>query len=199
MGFCILCVSGAKCFDAAYVLSRFSTPMSRRPSVPGKRSAGPSGDGSEVAAALALRQFRQIFNAVKTHFQQMEKTVGLGGAQVWALSAIAGHDDLTIGGLAGIMDIHQTTASNLVKLLVERDLIEANRSSKDARIVCLALTKTGAALLRKVPGPFAGVLPDALMRVDPQTIERLNADLAEVLSHLKGVKATAAKVPLSDL
>ena len=41
---------------------------------------------NEDAAVAVLRQFRQVFNAVKSHFQQVEKTVGMGGAQVWALS-----------------------------------------------------------------------------------------------------------------
>ena len=39
-------------------------------------------------AALALRGFRQVFNAVKTHFRQLENRSGLGGAQIWALSII---------------------------------------------------------------------------------------------------------------
>ena len=36
----------------------------------------------------ALRRFRRVFNAVKTHFQQVEKRAGVGGAQLWALSVI---------------------------------------------------------------------------------------------------------------
>ena len=44
--------------------------------------------GHDQAAARVLQQFRQIFNAVKTHFQQVEKKVGVGGAQVWALAVM---------------------------------------------------------------------------------------------------------------
>jgi len=55
----------------------------------------------DLAAAGVLRQFRQIFNAVKTHFQQVEKKVGLGGAQVWALNVIRDAPDIGMGNLRG--------------------------------------------------------------------------------------------------
>ena len=40
------------------------------------------------SATRVLRQFRIVFNSVKTHFRQVEQAAGLGGAQVWALSVI---------------------------------------------------------------------------------------------------------------
>ena len=66
--------------------------------------------------AQVLRRFRVVFNAVRTHFQQVEKQVGLGGAQVWALSVVKDHPGIGMGGVAKSMDIHQSTASNLVRL-----------------------------------------------------------------------------------
>ena len=57
---------------------------------------GPPAMADEPAARV-LRQFRQVFNAVKTHFRQVEKTVGLGGAQVWALSVIRDIPGIGIG------------------------------------------------------------------------------------------------------
>jgi DNA-binding MarR family transcriptional regulator len=91
--------------------------MTRRalPSLPARSDDRATGD---LAAARVLRQFRQIFNAVKTHFQQVEKIVGLGGAQVWALSVIRDAPDIGVCSLAQAMNIHQSTASNLVKTLV---------------------------------------------------------------------------------
>ena len=90
-----------------------------------------------MVAARVLRQFRQVFNAVKTHFQQVEKKVGLGGAQVWALSVIRDTPDIGMGGLAGAMNIHQSTASNLVKVLAERGLVSVTRHAADRRAVRL--------------------------------------------------------------
>jgi hypothetical protein len=43
---------------------------------------------STQPSTRVLRQFRVVFNSVKTHFRQVEREAGLGGAQLWALSVI---------------------------------------------------------------------------------------------------------------
>jgi DNA-binding MarR family transcriptional regulator len=150
------------------------------------------------AATQVLRQFRQVFNAVKSHFQQVEKTLGLGGAQVWALSVVRDHPGMGIGALARTMDIHQSTASNLVKALVERGLIAAAKDGTDRRTVQLHLLPAGARLLKDSPGPFNGLLPSALRSLDEPTLERLRADLAVLIVAL-GADERGAKIPLVDL
>jgi len=149
-------------------------------------------------SARVLRQFRQIFNAVKTHFQQVEKKVGLGGAQVWALSVIRDTPDIGMGSLARAMNIHQSTASNLVKSLVERGLVSATRHSADRRAVMLRLLPPAARILKRSPGPFAGVLPEALSSLDAKTLKRLEADLKQLIGKLRA-DARAAKIPLAEL
>ena len=47
------------------------------------------------------------------------------------------------------MDIHQSTASNLARGLIERELIAAGREGADRRAVQLRLLPAGARLLRK--------------------------------------------------
>ena len=150
-------------------------------------------------AAQALRGFRQVFNAIKTHFQQLEKRSGLGGAQIWALSVIRGKPGIGTGALAEAMDIHQSTASNLVKVLVERELIAAKKSGTDRRNVELNLLPAGRAALRKAPAPFSGVLPDALAQLDATTLKSLNRNLGKLLAVLAKVDQKAALIPLADL
>ena len=98
-----------------------------------------------------LRRFRQVFTAVRAHFQQVEKQVGIGGAQVWALGVIAEHPGIGVGSLARAMHIHQSTASNLVRGLVERGLVRTERGQADRRTVYLQLQPEGAALLARAP------------------------------------------------
>lgn len=150
------------------------------------------------AAVRVLRQFRQIFNAVKTHFQQVEKKVGLGGAQVWALSVIRDQPGIGVGALARTMSIHQSTASNLVRSLVERHLVLASKGGGDRRAVRLSLLPAGARLLRRSPAPFSGVLPQALSSLDPRSLQRLEADLQVLIERL-GVSARGAGTPLADM
>ncbi len=93
-------------------------------------SAPPNPDAKQV-----LRRFRVVFNAIRTHFRQVEKASGLGGAQVWALSLINTHPGMGVGEVAKGMDIHQSTASNLIKLLARKQLVAMTKSVQDKRVV----------------------------------------------------------------
>jgi DNA-binding MarR family transcriptional regulator len=149
-------------------------------------------------AARVLRRFRLVFNAVKTHFQQVEKRAGVGGAQLWALSVVRATPGIGVNALARSMDIHQTTASNLVKSLVAMEFVLAERNGPDRRAVQLRITPAGGRVLRKAPGPFAGVLPDALERLDAKTLDRLDRDLAKLLAELHADER-AARTPLAQM
>ena len=145
-----------------------------------------------------LRQFRIVFNAVKTHFRQVEREAGLGGAQLWALSVIERQPGIGATGLARELDIHQSTASNLIRALVERGFIATARESADRRNVALRVLPAGIEILRSAPLPFAGVLPDALASLDLTTLARMEQDL-ERLIKLLGADPEGGKVPLSQL
>lgn len=149
-------------------------------------------------AALVLRRFRLVFNAVKTHFQQVEKKAGVGGAQIWALSVVRANPGMGVNALAQAMDIHQTTASNLVKTLVTAEMLAAEKNGTDRRTVQLRVLPAGTRVLRKAPGPFAGVLPDALARLDAGTLQRLEDDLSALIREL-GVDDKAAGIPLAQM
>lgn len=145
-----------------------------------------------------LRRFRVVFNAVRSHFQQVEKLVGLGGAQVWALSVIRDHPGIGVSLLAKHMDIHQSTASNLVKTLLHKGLISVSKAMEDRRNVQLHVLPPGLALLDQVPGPFEGVLPEALASLSPTTLLRLDQDLGQLIQLLKADEQ-AAGIPLAEL
>ena len=145
-----------------------------------------------------LRQFRIVFNAVKSHFRQVEREAGLGGAQLWALSVIDRHPGIGATGLARELDIHQSTASNLVRGLVERGFVTASREGADRRNVALHLQPAGREVLQRAPLPFAGVLPDALASLDEAALLRLEQDLGRLIAEL-AADDEAAQVPLAQL
>lgn len=166
--------------------------------MPRKPTPGPPAEYSQEPSARVLRQFRQVFNAVKTHFQQVEKKVGMGGSLVWAMSVIRDTPDIGMGELARAMQIHQSTASNLVKALIERELVSATKDEADRRAVRLRLTALGGRQLKKSPGPFTGVLPAALGSLDEKTLKRMEKDLAKLIEVLQ-VDEQAGGIPLSDM
>jgi DNA-binding MarR family transcriptional regulator len=155
-------------------------------------------DATVVPATRVLRQFRIVFNAVKTHFRQVERDTGVGGAQLWALAVIGQSPGIGVTGLARELDIHQSTASNLVKALVERGFVAGAREGLDRRSVALRLQPQGEAILKDAPIPFTGILPDALGTLDPVTLARLEEDLAKLIAVLAADEA-GANVPLAGL
>ncbi len=166
-------------------------------SLSARSATAPGGPDKQV-----LRRFRVVFNAVKTHFQQVESQAGIGGAQVWALSVVQQQPGIRVSALAAAMDIHQSTASNLVRQLVDRSLVQAVRSDEDRRAVQLHLLTAGQQVLDSAPGPFTGVLPAALAQLDAATLTRLNNDLGQLIAVLAahaGADPHAEKIPLAPL
>lgn len=187
-------------------------PSARRPALPpalpSARAARRPADTPDAAAlagrtdlapaeAKVLRKFRIVFNAVKTHFQQVERKAGIGGAQLWALSVIRTQPGIGVSALAQALDVHQTTASNLVRALVSMGFVEVLKNGPDRRTVQLKLLPDGAKVLRRAPGPFHGVLPEALARLDRQTLQRLDKDLAQLIEALHADES-GGTVPLGQ-
>jgi DNA-binding MarR family transcriptional regulator len=149
------------------------------------------------AAVFVLRKLRLVFNTVKGHFRDVEKKAGVAGAQVWALSVIRDKPGIGVGELARALDIHQSTASNLLKPLIERGMVTAERTQADRRALKLRISARGLAVLRKAPGPAVGLLPEALSQLDLDTLLRLDEDLQGVIAMLHADKRVA-KVPLGQ-
>ena len=151
-----------------------------------------------VGSSNVLQQFRIVLTAIKTHFQQMERQAGIGGAQVWALTTIRDQPDIGVGELAATLSVRQPTASNLVRSLADRGYITHERRAEDRRSVALRITRRGGALLQLVSPPYQGVLPAALDKLDDVTRRRLSADLRILISHLNADEAAALR-PLASL
>lgn len=151
----------------------------------------------EQPSIRVLRHFRIVFNAVKSHFREVESKAGVAGAQLWALSVIRDSPGLGMNELASAMDVHQSTASNLVRTLVDQELVAAKKRGLDRRTVQLHLLPAGTRVLRRAPGPFTGVLPKALADLDAQTLTRLDKDLGKLIALLHGNKR-AGGIPLGE-
>jgi DNA-binding MarR family transcriptional regulator len=81
---------------------------------------------------------------------------------------------------------------------VEQGLVVSTRGGRDRRAVQLEVTAEGLKVLRKAPGPFTGILPDALQRLDKATLARLDRDLARLIQELGIEDQRGANVPLGS-
>lgn len=170
-------------------------PASTPPKSPATPSTAITALDPEMSQRV-LRQFRLVFSSVRRHFQRMEKTVGMGSAQIWALSLIAQQPGLGVSQLAQAMDIHQSTASNLVRALIQAGLVQSEKSTQDKRVAELYPLPAGLKALKKAPGPFSGVLPSALDELDAQTLRHLEQGLGMLIQKLD-VDAVSAQTPMA--
>ena len=149
-------------------------------------------------ALETLKLFRIIFKSLTKHFHEIENVVGIGGASLWAVAEISENTDITVSELAKTMSIHQSTASNLIEKLVKDGYVVRNKSEIDKRSVCLKLTPQGLEMLQKAPPPYRGILPDALMKLDPRILTELSGNLTMLISKMKLTQANSALDPLGE-
>ncbi|ADI30189.1 MarR family winged helix-turn-helix transcriptional regulator [Methylotenera versatilis] len=151
---------------------------------------------SPESALETLKLFRIIFKSATRHFHEIEKIAGIGGASLWAMAEIAENDNLTVTGLAKAMSVHQSTASNLIEKLETGGNVIRTRSVEDRRLVNLSLTDLGREVMAKAPPPYRGILPDALMRLSPESLLELNRHLTELVSNMELKHDSSAFEPL---
>ncbi len=150
-------------------------------------------------AREALKKFRIVFSSVKKHFEDIEARCGVSGAQLWALSEISKAPGLRVSELASALLVHQSTASNLLIRLEEKELIKRERASTDQRVVRLHLTEKGKDLLSRAPKPMIGLLPDALQRLPEDVLENLLGNMERLVSTMRIKDEGATEKPLSDI
>lgn len=159
----------------------------------------PSENSTLPAEVLrALRSFRMIVRSIKQHFQQVQESTGVSGSQLWCLVTIQAQPGIRVTQLAQALGIQQATASNLVESLDRKGLVERRRDQRDQRIVSLFLSEAGARIAQAAPRPVAGILPDALERLDPSALAQLNHLLEQVIGLMALQAPDGRDVPLAD-
>lgn len=150
-------------------------------------------------ALEVLQQFRVIYGTMRQYFRELEECCGLPGAQMWVLQEVERSPEIGITELAARLGIHQSTCSQLVDKLVTRGSLVKKKQSTDQRRVGLYLTDEGKKAIAALPGPAAGVLPEALSAIPEVALKTLNINLDELISHLPGKDETFASTPLAEM
>jgi DNA-binding MarR family transcriptional regulator len=151
---------------------------------------------SKIQALETLKLFRIIFKSANRHFHEIEKLAGIGGASLWALAEIVETEKLTVTDLATHMSIHQSTASNLLDKLESEGYITRVKSTSDRRVVYLIATDQGREVLARAPLPHRGILPDALMRLNPEVLTELHNHLTQLVGGMEKIQINTAFEPL---
>ncbi|HEY4341583.1 MAG TPA: MarR family transcriptional regulator [Steroidobacteraceae bacterium] len=154
-----------------------------------KRSLKPARSGLDLRT---LQAFRMIFGSARRFDADVRRSTGVSGSLLWALSEIARTRSMSVNALAERMALHQTTASNVVNALVEQKLIRRTRSARDHRVVQLEISAAGKQMLASVQGPHAGLLVDAIRRLDIAQLGSLQRGLAQLVEQMRTIASVSA-------
>ncbi|WP_174874126.1 MarR family winged helix-turn-helix transcriptional regulator [Vogesella oryzae] len=143
-----------------------------------------------------LKQFRVVFRAAQQHSSDIEKLLGISGAQAWLLVELRDNGSLKAGELAARMSIKPATLSNMLLRLEELGYLQRQRNAQDMRVVEVALSDAGRELVGRANYAPRGWLPEALSRMSPQQLSSLSEGLAALLSVMNVDARTGANSPL---
>jgi DNA-binding MarR family transcriptional regulator len=167
---------------------------------PARAAVSPSSRTERGTLELRILQsFRTVVGSARNYDAEVRSRTGISGSQLWALSEISREGGMSVNAVAERLALHQTTASNLVNTLSERRLIRRVRDQADQRVVRLYATADGMRLLLRAPGPYAGLLIDALRKLEPTELSKLLRGLGALLGAMKGpATATAGETLIAE-
>ena len=182
-----------------WMMMKIAPATSKRKTKRRQRGTGAIAAARQAKMLEVLQQFRVLVKSVRSHYKQVENKSGVSGAQLWALTHIAGRPGSKVGELARALAIHQSTASNLVGRLEALGLVSRARVQQDQRSVELALTAKGARAMQRAPRPLIGVLQQALSDIPVASLDALHRHLGRLIRAMKIRDTRGRSIPLSEM
>lgn len=112
-----------------------------------------------------LDAVRRIVRDLHESSREAERTLGVTGAQLFVLQALAETPGASLNALAERTHTHQSSVSTVVSRLVERGLVLRAPAASDARRLELRLSADGRRLSARAPGPAQARLVQAIDRL----------------------------------
>lgn len=144
-----------------------------------------------------LQQLRVLFRNIQAHSRWVEKQCGVSAAQLWALWELQRAPGLRVSDLSRVLSVHQSTASNMLDKLEEKDLIRRERGGNDQRVVRLFVTDAGETVLEKAPEYARGAIMGALVKMPDPVIDELSDGLSQLISEM-GINDDDKMKPIAD-
>jgi MarR family transcriptional regulator, lower aerobic nicotinate degradation pathway regulator len=140
---------------------------------------------SEILDAL-----RTLVLALQSGSRVSEERVGLTGAQLFVLEKLRDVNSMTVNELAYATHTQQSTVSVVVSKLVKKGLVSRMRSTEDARVQMLSITKRGRTKLTSAPETVQDRVVSALKNMPLKNRARLASDFNHLIAEagLIGIK-----------
>jgi len=161
----------------------------RKPQLPPASATEVSGLTSTPQRAVAiqvLKKLRHALRLAKSKSDSDPKRALATNGQLWVLREIGQQPGIKVTDLAVATALHQSTISNLIEKLRQRQLVRHKRDSIDARVVHLYLTAAGQRAVASAPSAPQNDLLSTLEHLSAKTLNAIDRELTGVLDRTRG-------------
>jgi len=143
--------------------------------VPPGRNARRGKSADDVAAIV--QGLRRITRAIELYSQDVQRSYGLTGPQLWALKNLLRDGPLTPNQMAASLAVDQSSVSGLLSRLERKRLLTRTRVAEDLRSVRIQLTPEGQTLARRAPEAAQGRLLHGLQQLPAGRVRALRRSI----------------------
>ena len=165
--------------------------------VAAKTAAGRPRAAERTAVAASVDSIRRILRALRIAARDTLATAGVSSAQLFVLSALVDGQAASLSDLAQRTMTDRTSVTAVVDRLVQGGLVTKGTSEEDRRRASIRITPKGRTVLRGAPRPPTALLVEALERVEPAELKRLDRGL-RALTRAMGVDGEPAGMMFED-
>lgn len=133
-----------------------------------------------------VQTLNEIFRQIDVFSKHSLRTYGVSGPQLWALRTIRDAGSVTMGELAAGMHLHVSTVTGIIDRLQAAGLVTRTRSEIDRRVMQLAVTAKGRAIVLKAPEPPRSLMARGLEKLRAGELSRMRSCLY-LLAGMMGV------------
>ncbi|MBT1070332.1 MarR family winged helix-turn-helix transcriptional regulator [Pelotalea chapellei] len=131
-----------------------------------------------------IDNLRRVFQVVNEQSKKAEHETGLTGPQLWAIKVVAEFSPIKVSDVARKMYLHPATVVGILDRLEKRGLVERTRSTKDRRVVDIALTDQGREMVAQSPEVAQGLLVSGLESLSNDKLENISKGLNQLVEIL---------------
>lgn len=153
-------------------------------------------EATPTLVAGIIDNIRRMFQVVNEQSKNAVHETGLTGPQLWAIKIIAESAPIKVSDLARKMYLHPATVVGIIDRLELRGLVERTRSTKDRRVVEVALTLQGREKVSQSPEVAQGLLVKGLEALPYDKLINISEGL-ELLVKIWGVHEIPPQLILS--
>ena len=137
--------------------------------------------GKGVVVSKIMDDVRRVFQAVNEQSKKARRETGLTGPQFWAIKIIGDLSPVRVSDLAARMYLHPATVVGILNRLELQGLINRMRTNEDRRVVKIALTDAGHAIVVKASRVAQGLFLAGLEDLPLKKLQDISAGLEKLV------------------